>query len=305
MKGEEDYWTYFFAEYLNVKIIELPFYKLEVYFYRLILEIINYKQYKIDPFELEKHYDLNLLTISYTEEHFKLLTIENSLKNLILNSLLGNSSDLSQLNDVYKESTLLINQIDALESAVNTTENIHIILDNAGRELFHDLLLALKISFSGKKVFLYFKKLPGFVSDAIEDDLSQLLAFLEKRSLSFDIEILKSKIINHEIQTVYSLFFNSPESYADIDNNLVKAEGSNLIILKGDLNYRKYFDDRKWKNSINPLTLKKKSKIPTYALRVVKSDLLVGLDDIPELNREMLMDIKNNIGKFSIIQKIR
>ena len=252
--------------------------------------------------------------------------------------LWGNATDLSLLtnlsyDDIQKlqgaesrkanEDHILVNDFpaafDCLKNAQETgaaERRIDIILDNAGFELFVDLILTGYLLHSGLATYvvLHPKNIPWFVSDVIPKDFGDLLnvlinakSFYETPSADDDVNGTTPKPISQkEEEDMTQLFSDWSTLYADgkiiLRPNSFWTEGgsywrlphtapslyedlqeSELVIHKGDLNYRKLTGDALWDpttpfvEAIGPLG--KGSGLRTLALRTCKADVVVGLPE--------------------------
>lgn len=188
---------------------------------------------------------------------------------------------------------VLINQsseIWEVLKAANGTADIQIINDNAGYELFTDVVLAdyLIEHKLAKKITFNLKAIPWFISDALEHDVEFLLDFLkdtkddalvrlsEKWRHRFAAgEFVIHKPVDHFWTSAYE-FCKMEKADPELHARLSKSD---LLIFKGDLNYRKLLADFYW----DPTTTFKDSLngfLPTTlcSLRTVKADVISGLD---------------------------
>jgi len=304
-------WNNCIIQYLGKSWFEVPFFFAEMYFYRRVLEALDYfntpSGSSIDPYKTIK--DRELLTITAQVEKYaytldKMGNTNNAefelLPFFIMAAIWSNKVDLSQLpktSDANKDSDpiddgnlLLINDTSMIHDFFRTTKSlkrIDIILDNSGAELLADLALATYLLESqlAESIFLHCKKDPVFVSDATITDVKATVNFIKKGStlqasswankLQLFIEQERIALCNHE-------FWTLPLSFQELSDELVRDLGkSNLVIIKGDANYRRLVEDRHWPIS-TPLK-QTASYFPSnfLALRVLKSELLVGA--APEL----------------------
>ncbi|CAG8651490.1 17155_t:CDS:2, partial [Cetraspora pellucida] len=240
---------------------------------------------------------------------------------LVQISLWGNSTDLSLLtnlsdDDVKKLQDLGTKRLEELEKNIlandlekawnyiseNSNARIDIILDNAGFEFYADLVLSDWLIQSGyaKEIHLHAKKFPWFVSDTTLNDLNWLLQTLQSEDFfssasemerSFLKKLsnrLQSHIANSRLILTSDYFWTSPYAYWHLAEQAPDLYAglctSNLVIFKGDLNYRKLIYDCKWKTTtpfneaIGPLASKKGSP-SILALRTIKADVVVGLEE--------------------------
>jgi hypothetical protein len=179
----------------------------------------------------------------------KLGKIDSSmLKMLIHGSLWGNQSDLSLIvdkpEDPAQENILADDTLEIIDILMRSN-NVIIVLDNAGFELFCDLCLALALSYLGCKVTLYHKCFPWFVSDTTAADYTLLLDSCSNHGGSLAQLAAKfSKCIeNGAWQLAEDNFWTLGYSYWYLEskapNLLEKLAAADFIFLKGDLNYRK------------------------------------------------------------------
>jgi hypothetical protein len=207
---------------------------------------------------------------------------------------------------------------------------VDIVLDNAGFELFVDLILAgyLISANLATNIVLHPKNIPWFVSDVTPQDFASLLNVLNDpqtfyESLSEDekyADKAPQPLSQSEIDDLSFLFKHwaglygegkltirpnifwtqagsywrlpktSPALYADLKD-------SELVIFKGDLNYRKLTGDVMWppttpfSKAIGSMGLG--SGLRTLALRTCKADVVVGL---PEGEDERLKALEGGGG---------
>lgn len=233
--------------------------------------------------------DLSLLTSLTYEDIQKLqgaAARKTSEKNIIVN-------DLPAAYEVLKK---------AQEDQDKQEKRIDIILDNAGFELFVDLILAGYLLSAGlaTQIVLHPKSIPWFVSDVLPTDFAALLNALsdpqsfyttpseEERNAGKEPEALSEKEVS-ELSFLFqhwssfhqegkllirpNLFWTSAGSYwripgaeADIYNDLKESE---LVIFKGDLNYRKLTGDVSYcclLQRIETLTMKRRRGLPQLRL---------------------------------------
>lgn len=241
-------------------------------------------------------------------------------------SLWGNATDLTLLTSLSSVSELQSRQGKAAREAskanivVNNTDKvwslllqlkssgstgtIHIVLDNAGFELLTDLIFASYLIESrfATKIVLHGKHMPWFVSDVNLRDLESLIDSFINGTLyqRFDsaekIQLREAGLHWQDLMTSGKMEFRAhpfwttqhsfgrmahvePEVLADLAT-------ADLVVFKGDLNYRKLVYDGQWpkttpfSEALGPLA-KPDSKsgkgIRTLALRTCKADVCVGL----------------------------
>ena len=93
-------------------------------------------------------------------------------------------------------------------------------------------------------------------------------------------------------------FWATPLTFAEMTSPLrEQLASSRVLILKGDLNYRRYVQDRMWPLDSPAARHRVPSLPPALALRVLKSELAVGLsaEVVAKLHAADLYDGKNSI----------
>ncbi|KAJ9134590.1 DUF89-domain-containing protein [Pleurostoma richardsiae] len=250
--------------------------------------------------------------------------------------LWGNATDLSLLTnltyeDIQKlqgakarkaaEKNILVNDLptafELLKKAKadgKSERRVDIVLDNAGFELYVDLILAGYLLSAGLAtlVVLHPKSIPWFVSDVIPSDFAALLnaladpkRFYETPSEDDQVQNLTPEpLCEKELVDLSFLFTEWSRMYADgqvilrpnrywtepgsywrlpnVERDLLDdLRTSELVIFKGDLNYRKLTGDAKW-DPVTPFTeaigpLGPGSGVNVLALRTCKADVVVGL----------------------------
>ncbi|MEO0564570.1 MAG: damage-control phosphatase ARMT1 family protein, partial [Chloroflexota bacterium] len=164
----------------------------------------------------------------------------------------------------------------------------HVILDNAGTELAMDLVLAdtLLTGFCDV-VILHTKAFPTFVSDATNTDVRDLIQrFIRgphgglKPSSAINKlgERLQLAFDEGRLRLAANLFWNSASFIWDMPRQLRRVfEDSNIVVLKGDANYRRFVGDALWDPTTNVVDVMGAFPSPLVALRTLKSDPVVGL----------------------------
>ncbi|XP_034478679.1 damage-control phosphatase ARMT1 [Drosophila innubila] len=165
---------------------------------------------------------------------------------------------------------------------------VDIVLDNAGYELFTDLLLAEYIIESGlaKKVRFHVKAIPWFVSDVTAHDFRWMLNFLRCHEMP-QLEAFGHKLqclLQDQSLELYPTcdFWTRPKGFSFMREMCpclyVQLSLGALVIFKGDLNYRKLLEDINY-NSTTPFRDCLGGFMPTSicALRVIKSDIYCGM----------------------------
>ncbi|KAF2841541.1 putative UPF0364 protein [Patellaria atrata CBS 101060] len=250
--------------------------------------------------------------------------------------LWGNATDLSLLtnvsyDDIQKlqgsaarkkaEKNILVNDLPAAFQVLRAAQKsnkgerrVDFILDNAGFELFVDLILAGYLLSTGlaTTVVLHPKSIPWFVSDVVPKDFSDLLNALADPQSYYTTpsddekhrDVTPQPLLDKELDELAFLFdswstfhaegklvirpnrfwtgagsyWRLPKTAPELHEDLKESE---LVIFKGDLNYRKLTADAMWDpatpfwEAIGPLG--PGSGMRTLALRTAKGDVIAGL----------------------------
>jgi len=220
--------------------------------------------------------------------------------------LWGNATDLSLLTsltyeDIQKlqgsearkaaEKNILISDLEAAYDTLKKARDegkkerrVDIVLDNAGFELFVDLILSGFLLSAGlaTNVVLHPKSIPWFVSDVVPADFAALLTSLvtaqsffstpsdDEKNSGITPELLTPKeaeelsflfqswgqfhgegqltLRSNRFWTEGGSFWRLPTSAPSLHEDLKESE---LVIFKGDLNYRKLTGDVSSSNTVN------------------------------------------------------
>ena len=162
------------------------------------------------------------------------------------------------------------------------------------------------------EVIFHVKKYPFFVSDATENDFGFLLQSILTKDK--DIEECRDYLNSGKIKVETNDFWTSPKTFNELkneDSDLYKElTKSSLIIVKGDLNYRRLVEDKNWNydESFIKLTENVFGDVPILAPRVIKSDVLVGVSSamyhLAKSTESVNSSIENSFkanGKWAVI----
>ena len=161
-------------------------------------------------------------------------------------------------------------------------------MDNAGFELFSDLCLAdLLTSLNiAQRMTFHIKAIPWFVSDTTPADVQYTLQHMLSAAGKPALHQLANRWQAHldagtwrfETET----FWTSPLPYSKMSSEAPdlyrQLQSADLLIIKGDLNYRKLLGDRNWPHNTGfCASLEGFHPAPLLALRTMKADLVSGL----------------------------
>merc|ERR1719381_467900 len=165
---------------------------------------------------------------------------------------------------------------------------VDIVMDNSGFELFSDLCLADFLITSGlaSVVRMRIKNSPWFVSDTTPHDFTwtlEKLAASKEGALSElggrwlrHVEEARWTVHSDQFWTLPHTFNEMPQADPDLYSALAQAD---LIIFKGELNYRKLVGDLNWETTVSfGKALKDFRPTNIFAIRTAKADVMVGLE---------------------------
>jgi hypothetical protein len=322
---EQAVWIGAIAEHVGKSWFDLPWYFAESLFYLEVLLAWGYysggcPRFAADPFEAFKEEELHrpggALDLASGISSTVSTTPKDKLRILLHYCLWANRLDLSysQLLGMYRtplrieEDLLLVDHSDTVTEKLLHASRIDLILDNAASELTCDLYLVhFLLQHSVElNVLLHCKKAPYYVSDAMAKDVLRTIASLEHsdhselrrigRTLTGNLEGGRLRILDH-------YFWNGPLHFPDFPDDLLRRlAGSDLVVLKGDANYRRLLSDRRWASSVNMESIAGYFPAALVTLRTTKSELVVDLspEKVEELNSQ---DPKWMIeGRYGIIR---
>lgn len=168
-----------------------------------------------------------------------------------------------------------------------STSRVDFILDNAGFELVTDLILADFLVSSGlvSKVYFHGKCFPWFVSDVTAQDfqwtIQQTAASNHKWMSKSGVQwqtYLKEGVWSYYDHPFWTLPHEFCDMEADAPDLHETLKASDLVLFKGDLNYRKLTGDRDWDHTVSfDSALRGFGPAPLCSLRTLKANVQVGL----------------------------
>jgi uncharacterized protein with ATP-grasp and redox domains len=333
----------------NKTWLDLPWFFVENYFYRLILDITGYfdpnsPNYNIDPFERQKRESLlsplrngsitssskSILSFySEYEQHKNEENLRDFIYFMLVSDLWGNQADLSfsggaTFEKIHQErenlsENIIINDaprvVDMLLTKVHDKKcaSYGMIVDNCGQEFVNDLFFAEVLTHFNivDNIVFYVKSQPVFVSDVMEKDVTYTLEQLsnsDEDTAHFG-KLFKQYFDNGKWIVKSDSFFTSPLPFWELSEELKNQLAQhNLIIIKGDANYRRLINDALWSLETNFSELLKYLPCDAVALRTLKSDALIGMLDGSK-EREMILKSLSKKdpewrvnGKYGVIQ---
>jgi hypothetical protein len=203
---------------------------------------------------------------------------------------------------------LLVDDTDKIISHIKG--RIDFIIDNAGFELVCDLCLAdfLLSSNVAEIIYLHLKLHPTFVSDAMIQDVRDTLEFLSADS-NPEVQLLGKRLQEHieqgRLLCCEKQFWTSPLAFWKMPEELQnELEKSQLILIKGDANYRRCLGDLQWQFPTPFQDIVCYFPAPVAALRTLKSEIAAGLqpNQISILNQTDSQWLTN--GQWGVIQLV-
>ena len=320
-------WNNELSHYAGKTWLEIPWYFAESYFYRKLLEATGYFQpgagQGCDPFGKQKEIQMlgDVQRLSSTWEQIATLGPAARFEALLHSSLWGNRADLSNFTVKVKASTglatiaeralILIDHTDQIrERLASGLARLDFICDNVGSDMLFDLALAdflLELGWA-QEIHLQLKGQPFFVSDAMPEDAHHSLALLEvtpdpgMQALGARLQM---RLADGRLFFDTDPFWTSWQMFREMPLHLREQLASaGLVLLKGDVNYRRLLDDRHWPPTTRLESVCGYFPAPFVALRTLKGEIMAGLQpgQAEELQAEDPTWLIN--GKRGVIQLV-
>ncbi len=326
-------WARYIFPHSGLNWLDVPWYFAEAYFYRRILEATGYflpgDGHGRDPFRLQKRRGLETkraeIAALAAGLNRRLSVGDGDLRPALLVALWGNRADLSLWSagegnehpvftgeHIAANPLLLVDDSRAVIDRLRRTpapRRIDFLIDNAGFELVSDLALAdfLLETGTAQTVVFHLKAHPTFVSDALADDVRDTIAFLETlggAAAEFS-QRLAAHSAENRLQLRPDFFWNSPLVFWEIPAALrAELSAANLVISKGDANYRRILGDCHWAFDTPFAEIARYFPAPLVALRTLKAEVAAGLpraltDSLSAEDPEWLTNGKRGVIQFS------
>ena len=308
-------WGRVVSRHAGLSWLDIPWYFAESFFYFKLLCAIGYYDRKSpsfhrDPYQEQKNRELHAeggaiaTAARLAQEVGKARSAGGSAEDLyrdfIMFSLWGNRIDLSNAavteqsrGSILDSSTynLPVDHSGQLCALMSSASSLDVIMDNSGPELVCDLFLALVFLLApgDRTVRLHVKNAPFYVSDAMEKDVAATISALAGDSSS---SVARWGRQLEECRRQGSLvveshwFWNGPECFDALPQALAgKLEEAEVVIVKGDANYRRLLGDRKWQCDASMESIIGCFPRPFAALRTLKSEIIV---DMPQGEAESI-----------------
>lgn len=306
--------------FVGQSIFEAPFFVSEMYFYHRIISILRKNGIQSDPFFSVKKKALedgNIFLEQLALDLFdgRLSELKKCINSAFVLSLWGNLADLSLFTidqdtitrNNENHDRILINDSKVFIDKMITNQNvIHFLMDNAGYELISDLyLISILLKYTDCIIRVHVKPMPMFVSDVTQSDWDFTLSYMSQSDTN---EVKKwHRFIEDAtnsgrlfVETHY--FWSSCYLFSDEWFRKIGISVDDLIISKGDLNYRRFFEDREWEPTAKILSSINVSKNSGVLIRTMKSEIVTGLNQrVVEMLDKNEKDWMTS-GKFGLIQ---
>jgi uncharacterized protein with ATP-grasp and redox domains len=329
-------WNRHLLPYLEQNWLEVPWFIAEMYFYRRIIAAIDFFGVGVDPFQKEKQQALesasesinnlgDLLAATIPSSRTDSDRRRSDLHQLLVLNVWGNQADLSMWSadetrpdhqDTGEQrSHLLVDDshllIDYLTGGIDQPRRVDFILDNYGAELVQDIGLADYLLSTNMVATVRFhaKPNPTYVSDAMIVDIYATLDHLAGSPTKSVREMsarLQGHLDNERLELKDDFFWTSPLYFWEMPQNIrQELSESDLVISKGDANYRRLSGDLDWPSTTSFQDVVRYFPTSLLALRVLKAELALGLTEtqVRDLDSQD-PDWKFN-GNWSVIQFLK
>ena len=295
------FWNRELAAYRGKTWLEVPWYFAETYFYRRLLEAVRYFQpgpwEGHDPFEKQKRQQEEVAVKRLAGAWVPIADVEPEVafEALLHSCLWGNRADLSNytvrvqaqggLTAREERHNILIDHTDKVrELLAGNLQRVDFVNDNVGMDLLFDLALADFLLVQGwvRAVVFHLKDRPFFVSDAMPKDMQATISLLRAEP-DVAVQELGARLAGHleagQLIPKDDSFWTSSLMFRHLPPSLrADLARSNLVILKGDVNYRRLLDDRHWPHTMRMEEIADYFPAPFLVLRTLKGEIMVGLE---------------------------
>ncbi|HUX13212.1 MAG TPA: ARMT1-like domain-containing protein [Spirochaetia bacterium] len=301
--------------------LQAPWLFAETLAYRKLIDAVRYWESGRDPFLPVKEEELagpGLRNVFEASLHVT-GSPEERIAQAIRLSLWANRIDLS-----YRESRALGSDPGAQETLVTDDTihcvpllaepggTVHVVVDNTGSELAADLALTdhlLRIR--NRVIILHVKNHPTYVSDATVADVRTLIRRMadsaDRGSAARSTQSCANRLLAafHEgrLRILPHPYWNSDRFLSDMPRGLQSSFAqARMIILKGDMNYRRLAADAIWPVGASFADAVCFMPCPVLAIRTLKGDTLAGgpPDRIAELDSRK--PAWKSSGKYAVVQ---
>ena len=293
---DRNFWNEISRDYIGRSWLEVPWFWAETFFYRRVLEATRYFQpgdgHLVDPYRFKKQAELETAPRALNA---MLAQLPNDLparfERFLHNALWGNRTDLSynvaanieQGTHAAERENILVDDTARVWDWMRAgSRRIALITDNTGTELLNDLALVdfLVSEKIASEIVLHLKSQPYFVSDAMPRDVvtsidalahgDEHAAALARRLRGY-VATSRLKLTTHWFYTTCLFYFQLPRDL------IALLAAMDLVILKGDANYRRLVGDSRWPPDASFREATAYFPAPFVSLRTLKSEVVLGL----------------------------
>jgi hypothetical protein len=285
-------WADQLARYKGEGWLETVWFFAENYFYRRLIEAVRWWETGRDPFHPKKEHEYA------SDALWQLLgealaldgSLEERLGTLLQFALWGNRMDLSYSTSQAHGSQagdddLLVDDTAAVVAHLMQKKGVvHVVADNAGTELAMDMaLIDALLQDVAEKVVVHVKMYPAFVSDATTRDGLNFWERLESGRYGKAEQALGRRLRKSfnegRLHLAPDLYWNTGYVLREMPSRLRETFRSvDVVILKGDANYRRALDDAVWQADTPFSEAVGYFPVSLVALRTLKSYPVVGLE---------------------------
>lgn len=312
------FWSNYIERLAGKTWRDLSFFEIEFIFYHAINSRAGWFETGFDVFAATRASALREALPRFERALGAIKTVSGveRLRVLVRRATRGNAADCSQTSIVSDPWThgepLLVDDSEDLLAVLAGVDHgeIHVLADNAGAELCWDLaLIDALLSLPMTRVVLHLKPWPMFVSDALGSDAQNCLAALTSKERSEDAQAvgrrLRAALSDDRLHFEASPDWGEPRHISGLDPELRRRMAkARSIIVKGDLNYRRFVEDRAWSPDAPVEDATVATDMSAFALRVLKSDAVVG---IPSQSVSALRLAEPNWrsgGRYAVVQAL-
>ncbi len=278
--------------------LDLPWFLAETYFYRRILAAVRFFEpgplFLLDPYEPQKREALGE-GLAATQRHYGAvsgLDLETRVQIGLARCLWGNRADLSNIAvaasseaDGEESHRILVDHRRVVWEllASGRVHRLDWVADNSGPEILADMgLIGLLLEHDlVGQVRLHLKAQPFYVSDTMPKDYALARQALEAMSDPACRRLgatLRRAEEDGRIQIESHWFWTTSRHFTALPPDLAEhLAGADLVLLKGDVNYRRLLEDRHWPHTTDLAEVTRYMPAPYVTLRTLKAELMVGL----------------------------
>jgi len=309
--------------------LELIWYFAEAFFYQRILDAAGYfkpgEWMGKDPYWKQKQAQIaaDVRVLASVYQQFENLNPLDEFDLILHSALWGNRADLSMTALIGGSSTpglstlaerefiLTDHTVETRTFLANGVQSVDVINDNAGSDSLFDLVLAdflLRHGWS-QHVRFHLKDRPFFISDAMPVDIEQTIQVLQGSPSQTVCNLgqrLSSYLLSGQLVLKSDAFWSSGDVFESLPQHLAQDMGqADLLIFKGDANYRRLIGERYWAYDTPLETATDYFPFSFLALRTIKCEILAGVsretaDHLQALRQKDQLTFVN--GKYGLIQ---